>query len=99
MGEALKAKGFSDLSGLDISQGMLDIAREKGIYQSLQKADLLQELPLEQGTYDCAVSSAVSTYLGKRSVFPSKCTNHYFFSAKNILLVDTTFFREIASII
>ena len=64
VGEALRAKGFTNLEGLDISQGMLDIAKEKGIYQSLQKVDLLQELPLEQDTFDLAVSSAVSTYLG-----------------------------------
>jgi len=63
VGEALLAKGFTNLEGLDISQGMLDIAKEKGIYQSLQKVDLLQELPLEQDTFDLAVSSAVSTYL------------------------------------
>ena len=72
VGEALQAKGFSNLSGLDISQGMLDIAKEKGIYQSLQKADLLQELPLEQETFDCAVSSAVSTYLGETIFFSVK---------------------------
>ena len=65
VGEALLAKGFTNLEGLDISQGMLDIAKEKGIYQSLQKVDLLQELPLEQDTFDLAVSSAVSTYLGE----------------------------------
>merc|ERR1712180_102330 len=63
VGEALLAKGFTNLEGLDISQGMLDIAKEKGIYQSLQKVDLLQELPLKQDTFDLAVSSAVSTYL------------------------------------
>jgi len=61
--EALRAKGFSNLAGLDISQGMLDIATKKGIYSSLQKADLAQDLPLEEESFDLAVSSAVSTYL------------------------------------
>ena len=53
---------------------MLDIAKEKGIYQSLQKVDLLQELPLEQDTFDLAVSSAVSTYLGEYYLLRSRST-------------------------
>jgi len=63
VGEALRAKGFSNLAGVDISQGMLDIAKDRGIYGSLQKADLSEDLPLEDESFDCAVSSAVSTYL------------------------------------
>jgi len=63
VGEALKAKGFEDLIGIDISKGMLDIAQNKGTYTSLKKGDLQQTLPFEDGTFDCAVSSAVSTYL------------------------------------
>merc|ERR1719309_379511 len=57
VGEALRAKGFSNLAGLDISQGMLDLAKERGIYGSLQKADLSQDLPLEDESFDCAGSS------------------------------------------
>ena len=65
VGEALKAKGFEDLIGIDISKGMLDIAQNKGTYTSLKKGDLQQTLPFEDGTFDCAVSSAVSTYLSE----------------------------------
>ena len=87
VGEALKAKGFEDLIGIDISKGMLDIAQNKGTYTSLKKGDLQQTLPFEDGTFDCAVSSAVSTYLSelralnKFSKFSSfkHCFEHFAF--------------------
>jgi len=63
VGLALHEKGFTNLTGVDISNGMMKIAEEKGIYSQLQKADLLQKLPFEDDTFDCAVTSAVTTYL------------------------------------
>ena len=73
---------------------MLDIAREKGIYQSLQKADLLQELPLEQETFDCAVSSAVSTYLGMSQIFRQSAAYPFFGSAVRLSPKSVPYFSQ-----
>ncbi|GFR83657.1 Williams-Beuren syndrome chromosomal region 27 protein-like [Elysia marginata] len=35
VGEALHAAGFTNIDGLDPSQGMLDVARSKGVYKEL----------------------------------------------------------------
>nr|XP_034994656.1 methyltransferase-like protein 27 isoform X2 [Zootoca vivipara] len=50
----LQAKGFCRLHGLDGSQGMLEHACRKGIYQDLKRCLLGQEaLPAPEGGYVC----------------------------------------------
>jgi predicted TPR repeat methyltransferase len=44
VGEILKCKGFDDVVGIDFSPSMLDQAAEKGVYRSLELADLTQIL-------------------------------------------------------
>ena len=51
------------LSGMDLSQAMLDEALAKGLYDQLEKADI-QELPIMAGHYDLIVASDVFNYLG-----------------------------------
>lgn len=63
VGQALHKKGFTNLCGADISEGMIGIAQEKGIYSTIKKANLLKELPFEKESFDVAISSAVTTYL------------------------------------
>jgi len=63
VGLALHKKGFTNLSGADISEGMIGIAEQKGIYTTIKKANLLEELPFEPESFDAAISSAVTTYL------------------------------------
>jgi len=63
IGQALHKKGFTALSGADISEGMIEIAEQKGVYSTIKKANLLQQLPFEEESFDCAISSAVTTYL------------------------------------
>ena len=43
--EPLAALGFEDITGLDLSDGMLGVARAKGIYSALVKAPLGAGLP------------------------------------------------------
>lgn len=62
MGEALRP--FSDwLGGIDISQGMLDEAAAKGIYDDLTKHDLGALAP-SATSYDLIVAADVFIYLG-----------------------------------
>lgn len=61
MGEILTALGFSNIWGLDASEGMLARAAEKGIYQNLEHAFLGEELPFEDDRFAAAVSAGVFT--------------------------------------
>merc|ERR1719427_151840 len=63
VGQAMYKKGFTNLVGTDISVGMMDIAKTRGVYSDLKKANLLQQLPFEQESFDVGVSSGVTTYL------------------------------------
>ncbi len=64
VGRELRARGFEGrLIGLDLSQASLDIARESGGYDSLERADLQQPLALEDDSVDAVVCVGVMTYL------------------------------------
>jgi predicted TPR repeat methyltransferase len=64
VGRALRARGFAGkLSGLDISHASLDLARQSGAYDSLEQADLQQQLDVEDDSVDAVVCVGVMTYL------------------------------------
>jgi len=50
-GEAFHAAGFTCIDGFDISEGMLEQARARGVYRHLAHADLSQPLEMEEGAY------------------------------------------------
>ena len=54
-GAELAGRGFTTIDGIDLSQGMLDVARAKGCYRDLRKADLNSRLPYDDGAYDATV--------------------------------------------
>lgn len=69
VGEALcKRSTFSQIMGLDISQKSLDAAANRRCYTGLQKADLLQKLPFDQGSFDYLFCIGATSYLGKNSI-------------------------------
>ena len=61
MGGILALIGYRDLTGIDLSEGMLDKAREKGAYRSLRQMTLGQRLDFSDGTFDAVISSGVFT--------------------------------------
>ena len=64
VGRELRARGFTGrILGLDLSQASLDVARETGAYDSLDRADLQQPLALEDDSVDAVVCVGVMTYL------------------------------------
>ena len=64
VGEALRARGFAGkIQGLDISQASLDIAQQRGAYDSVERADLQQRLPVDDDSVDAVVCVGVMTYL------------------------------------
>jgi predicted TPR repeat methyltransferase len=64
VGTALRARGFTGrLLGLDLSPASLELAGQRGVYDSLEQADLQQRLPLEDDSVDAVVCVGVMTYL------------------------------------
>jgi SAM-dependent methyltransferase len=61
MGEWLKLLGYPVVEGLDISEGMLAVARRKGIYAKLHKLALGGPLPFADGAFAGIVSAGVFT--------------------------------------
>lgn len=56
-GVALREAGFRSIDGIDISQGMLDVAREKNAYRDLWVCD--PDMPFDQRAHGYAAITAV----------------------------------------
>src|SRR3954452_2934019 len=64
VGRELRARGFTGrILGLDISEASLEMARDCGAYESVERADLQQRLPVEDHSVDAVVCVGVMTYL------------------------------------
>jgi len=61
IGEWLAILGYPDVEGLDISAGMLDVARAKGAYRALHQLALGQPLPFADGAFAGVISAGVFT--------------------------------------
>lgn len=61
IGEWLGIVGYGPVEGLDLSPGMLAVARRKGVYAALHQAALGGELPFENGQFAGIVSAGVFT--------------------------------------
>lgn len=54
VGQALNQQGFRSIDGIDISEGMLERAREKQVYRNLLCGDLTTRTALDDAIYDAA---------------------------------------------
>ncbi len=61
IGEWLGIMGFPHVEALDISTGMLEVARSKGVYQALHNLALGTVLPFADGQFAGIVSAGVFT--------------------------------------
>jgi len=68
MGVLLRENDYHDLTGTDISQKMLDVARTKNIYKQDFQADLTKPLPVDDEAFDCVVCVGVSGYMVARTI-------------------------------
>lgn len=58
VGLELSKRGFKDIDALDPAEGMLEKAKKKNVYNRLLCEFMTEDkLPVDQGYYDCAVSS------------------------------------------
>ena len=56
VGLELADRGYTEFDGLDVSPGMLHVAREKGIYRELIVGDMMQPINLGERVYDGAIA-------------------------------------------
>lgn len=61
IGEWLKIVGYGSAEALDISDGMLEVARRKGVYDRLHQAAMGESLPLESDHFAGVVCAGVFT--------------------------------------
>lgn len=61
VGECLVEAGYRDIQGIDLSEGMLEKARVKGLYQNLQQMTLGESLNFADDTFDAVISAGVFT--------------------------------------
>lgn len=61
IGEWLAITGYSHIEGLDISEGMLAVAKRKGVYKGLHQAALGTTLPFADNHFAAIISAGVFT--------------------------------------
>ena len=61
MGDVLSPLGYHDLTAIDISERMLDFARNKGLYKDLRPMELGSELDLPTDAFTAVVATGVFT--------------------------------------
>ena len=61
VGEILIKNSFQNLVGVDFSQEMLNIAKQKNVYQSLDLVDLTKKLDYEDNVFDAVICAGTFT--------------------------------------
>jgi SAM-dependent methyltransferase len=61
LGSELRAEGFTDVDGIDLSPAMLEVAARRGAYRTLLEADLTAVLPMADAAYGGAVCAGTFT--------------------------------------
>jgi SAM-dependent methyltransferase len=61
IGGILSLLGYNNLTGLDMSEGMLAVARARGVYVDLRRGVLGETLPFPDGAFDAIFSTGTFT--------------------------------------
>ena len=72
IGELLRVIGYRHIDGIDISEGMLEVARAKEVYSNLHIADMTRPLALPKAHYSGVISCGVFTtgHVGVEGLLP-----------------------------
>lgn len=61
VGKLLADKGYGNITGIDLSQGMLEVARTKDVYRDLHQMVLGERLDFSDDAFDAVISIGVFT--------------------------------------
>lgn len=61
VGRALRAAGFARVVAADLSEGMLEVARGRGVYEALHRVEAASPLPFADSTFAAVVAVGVLT--------------------------------------
>ena len=61
VGEILGPLGYKDMVAMDLSQGMLDVAAQKGVYRAFDQMTLGERLDYDDGQFGAVISVGVMT--------------------------------------
>ncbi|KNG47219.1 williams-beuren syndrome chromosomal region 27 protein [Stemphylium lycopersici] len=62
VGVELSKIGATDILGLDVSEGMLAVAKNTAVYDDLQNADVTQKLAFDEGKFDAVTCCGMFTH-------------------------------------
>lgn len=62
LGQVLHQIGYTNLVGIDPAHGMLELARQKGCYQSLHPFLLSAQIAFDENSFDAVVAAGVLTH-------------------------------------
>ncbi len=97
VGHLLGSKGYRQVDGLDLSQGMLDQARRKNCYRNLYQAALGESLELADDSYDAVVIVGVFVrgHVGSSALHEliriTRPGGYLFFTLRPEFRIDTDF--------
>ena len=63
VGKTLKEAGFQRLIAVDYSEGMLEIARQKQVYQELHQCDLNGPTEFKESSIDCVITCGTTSQM------------------------------------
>ena len=61
VGQILTAMGYTNLTAMDMSQGMLDVSREKNVYRDLHQMVMGEPLDFPSDGFDAVITVGVLT--------------------------------------
>lgn len=94
VGEALHQLGFTNISAIDFSPQMLDIAKSKNIYTSIHIADIETPLSFDNAQYDAMIAVGVFTYAHANPSALTNLNNHLNINGYFILTVRNDYYHS-----
>ena len=102
VGECLVNAGYRELQGIDLSEGMLEVARRKALYAQLRPMTLGESLHFAEGTFDAVISVGVFTtghappHTFDELIRITRVGGHIVFSLRNQLHEEESFGQYLA---
>lgn len=103
-GTALHNLGYHHIAGIDISQSLLNIAQETGVYEALQRVDMQAlPLPFDPDAFDAVCFIGALTYFETSDILRDLCRvvrpgGHLVFSQRDDLMRALNYDEKLAKL-